>query len=176
MPDLNTILLIGFIILAAGSALFIMFTRNILYAALALMITFLSMAVIFIFLGAEFVAITQILVYVGGILILLVFGIMLTNKTGSTKVISLTYNKILGFLAASALFVILFKGITLANFASLDWNKDSEAIEPSIKALGKTLMTDYVLAFEVIGLLLLLALIGAVRIAGKARKEAENAA
>ena len=57
--------------LAAGSAIFIMFTKNILYAALALMATFLSMAVIFIFLGAEFVAITQILVYVGGILILL---------------------------------------------------------------------------------------------------------
>ena len=85
MPDLNTILLIAFTALAAGSAIFIMFTKNILYAALALMTTFLSMAVIFIFLGAEFVAITQILVYVGGILILLVFGIMLTNKTGSKK-------------------------------------------------------------------------------------------
>lgn len=176
MPDLNTILLFTFMGLCALSALFIMFTKNILYAALALMTTFLSMAVIFIFLGAEFVAITQILVYVGGILILLVFGIMITNKTGSNKVISLTYNKVLGFVAGGALFIILFKGITLANFAALDWNKDSELLEPSIATFGQTLMTDYVLAFEIIGLLLLLALIGAVRIAGKARKEAEDGA
>ncbi len=161
-------------VLAAGSAVFIMFTKNILYAALALMVTFLSLAVIFIFLGAEFVAITQILVYVGGILILLVFGIMLTNKTGSTQVLSLTYNKVLGFLASGALFIILFKGITLANFAALDWNKESESLEPSIAKFGQILMTDYVIAFEIIGLLLLLALIGAVRIAGKARKEADH--
>ena len=176
MPDFNTIVLIAFMALIGGSAIFITFTKNILYAALALMTTFLSMAVIFIFLGAEFVAITQILVYVGGILVLLVFGIMLTNKTGSTKVLSSTYNRILGFIAAGTLFIILFRGITLANFAALDWNKNSELIEPSIAKFGKILMTDYVLAFEIIGLLLLLALIGAVRIAGKTRKEAEDGA
>ena len=162
-------------VLAAASAVFIMVTKNILYAAMALMVTFLSLAVIFIFLGAEFVAITQILVYVGGILILLVFGIMLTNKTGSTQVLSLTYNKVLGFVASSSLFAILLKGITLANFAELDWNKNSKLLEPSIAKFGQILMTDYVIAFEIIGLVLLLALIGAVRIAGKARKEAENA-
>ncbi len=176
MPDLNNILLYVFMGLCGLSALFIMFTKNILYAAIALMITFLSMAVIFIFLGAEFVAITQILVYVGGILILLVFGIMLTNKTGTNKVISLTYNKVLGFVASGALFIILFKGITLANFSALGWNKDSTLLEPSISSFGKILMTDYVIAFEIIGLLLLLALIGAVRIAGKARKEVNNGA
>ena len=82
----------------------------------------------------------------------------------------------LGFVATGAFSSFLFKGITLANFAVLDWNRDSELLEPSIAKFGQVLMTDYVLAFEIIGLLLLLALIGAVRIAGKARKETDDGA
>lgn len=156
------------------SVLFIMFTRNILYAALALIVTFLCLAGIFVFLGAEFIAITQILVYVGGILVLLVFGIMLTNRISGSKVVGPTYNKLLGILASATLFTILFKGIISANFSALGW-VDKTSSSTSIQKLGLTLMTDYVLVFELIGLLLLIALIGAIRIAGSTRKEEEDA-
>jgi len=173
--ELSNIILYAFIALTALSTVFIMFTKNILYAAFALILTFIGVAGIFIFLGAEFIAVTQILVYVGGILILLVFGIMLTNRLSGKKVVSTTYNKVLGFLIAAGLFTLLFKGILAANFGTLGWMEKSTASAPSIKDFGLRLMTDYVLAFEIIGIMLLLALIGAVRIAGNSRKEEQNA-
>ncbi len=157
------------------STLYIVLTKNILYAAFALILTFIGVAGIFIFLGAEFIAVTQILVYVGGILILLVFGIMLTNRLSEKKVVSPSYNKLFGFVIAGGLFVLLIKGILQANFSALGWINQETSSPSGIREFGMTLMTDYVLAFEIIGLLLLLALIGAVRIAGNTRKEAEDA-
>ncbi|MFY0593598.1 NADH-quinone oxidoreductase subunit J [Roseivirga sp.] len=174
--ELTNIIFYVFICITALSALYIMFTKNILYAAFALILTFVGLAGIFIFLGAEFIAVTQILVYVGGILILLVFGIMLTNRLSGKKVVSTTYHQWLGFLIAAGFFTLLFKGILAANFGTLGWTQNSSQITPSIEDFGLNLMTDYVLAFEIIGILLLIALIGAVRIAGNSRKEEENAA
>lgn len=173
--ELNNIIFYVFGAITALSAIYIMLTKNILYAAFALILTFIGVAGIYVFLGAEFIAVTQILVYVGGILILLVFGIMLTNRLSGKKVVSPSYNKILGLIVAGGLFAILFKGILEANFSALGWMENTEPASSGIPQFGLTLMTDYVLVFEIIGLLLLLALIGAVRIAGNARKEDNNA-
>lgn len=172
-----TIIFYIFLALTGLSALFIMLSKNILYSAFALIVTFLGMAGIFVLLGAEFVAITQILVYVGGVLILIVFGIMLTQRTKSTKVETEIYHKFFGVLVAVGLFYILTRAISLANFEGMGWiQQTSETVPSSVKSLGLKLMTDYVLAFEVIGILLLIALIGAVRIAGNTREEVEDAA
>lgn len=172
---LNDIIFYVFGGITALSALYIMFTKNILYAAFALILTFIGVAGIYVFLGAEFIAVTQILVYVGGILILLVFGIMLTNRLSGKKVISPAYHKVMGFIVAGGLFAILFKGILEVNFSSLSWIDQGNVSESSIPEFGLTLMTDYVLVFEIIGVLLLLALIGAIRMAGNVRKEGEDA-
>lgn len=174
--DLSTAIFYTFGAITALSALFIMLTKNILYAAFALILTFIGVAGIYIFLGAEFIAVTQILVYVGGILILLIFGIMLTNRLSGKKVVSPTSNKLAGLILAGGLFAILLKGILEANFSALGWMTEGADASVGIKQFGFTLMTNYVLAFEIIGILLLLALIGAVRIAGNTRKEGKNAA
>lgn len=162
--------------IALLSALFILFTRNILYAAFALMLTFLGVAGIFIFSGAEFVAITQILVYVGGILILIVFGVMLTNKVNGKNIVTPVYRQFAGIIVGGGFFLLFLKAIMQANFGAIKWIAQRSEKEPtSLKNLGLTLMTDYVLAFEVIGILLLIALIGAVYMAGAKRKEVPNA-
>ncbi len=173
--EVNDIIFYIFGAITAVSALYIMLTKNILYAAFALILTFIGVAGIYVFLGAEFIAVTQILVYVGGILILLVFGIMLTNRLSGKKIVSPAYHKLMGLIVAGGLFAILFKGILEANFGALNWIDKSKGAESSIPQFGLTLMTDYVLVFEIIGVLLLLALIGAVRIAGKTGKEGDNA-
>jgi NADH-quinone oxidoreductase subunit J len=173
--DIANIIFYVFIGITLVSALFIMLTKNILYSAFALIATFLGMAGIFILLGAEFVAITQILVYVGGILILIVFGIMLTNRGKSTKVDSRIYNQFYGILIAAGFFYLLARGISAADFAGMAWMTKSAAGPSSTKQIGMTVMTDYVLVFEVIGILLLVALIGAVRIAGHTREEVDHA-
>ncbi|MBO3699114.1 NADH-quinone oxidoreductase subunit J [Roseivirga sp. E12] len=173
--ELNDIIFYVFGAITALSALYIMLTKNILYAAFALILTFIGVAGIYVFLGAEFIAVTQVLVYVGGILILLVFGIMLTNRLSGKKVVSPAYNKLMGLIVAAGLFAILFKGILQANFSAMNWIDKGASADSSIPKFGLTLMTDYVLVFEIIGVLLLLALIGAIRIAGNVRKEDKSA-
>ncbi len=148
------------------SALFILFTRNILYAAFSLILTFVGVAGIFVLSGAEFIGVTQLLVYVGGILVLIVFGVMLTNRVKGQKVVSPVYQKFVGSIVGIGLFMLLMKGILEANFGAMQWMKTNEQ-QTSLKRFGMTLMTDYVVVFEVIGILLLVALIGAVYMAGK---------
>jgi len=172
---IESIILYGFAGLTLLSALYIAFTRNVLYAAIALIVTFLGVAGIFMMLGASFVAISQVLVYVGGILVLIVFGIMLTNRLKGQKVESPVYNKFLGLAVAVGLFIIFFKGILQANFSALGWIQSAEPTNPPLEKFGMRLMTDYVLAFELIGVLLLLALIGAVKMASFKRKEGADA-
>lgn len=174
--ELETLLFYFFVGITGLSILFIVFTKNILYAAFSLILTFIGMAGLFIFLGAEFIAVTQILVYVGGILILLVFGIMLTQELKGAKLKTDRYQMLFGLLIAAGFLALLVQSILGGAFVSLPWVDPSYSQEIELKAFGLSLMTDYVLVFEVIGLLLLVALIGAVRIAGNARKEGEDAA
>ncbi|MEC7755723.1 MULTISPECIES: NADH-quinone oxidoreductase subunit J family protein [Roseivirga] len=174
--ELETILFYFFAALTGCSVLFVAITKNILYAAFALILTFIGVAGLFVFLGAEFIAITQILVYVGGILILLVFGVMFTQRLKGQRVQTGRYQLLLGFLTASGLLGLLIQTIHKGSFSQLPWVDQEHTQQVELSSFGLSLMTDYVLAFEVIGILLLLALIGAVRVAGNARKEGTDAA
>lgn len=169
--DLETLLFYFFAGLTGLSVLYIAWTKNILYAAFALMLTFLGMAGLFVFLGAEFLAITQIVVYVGGILILIIFGMMLTNKLSNKKLVTQRYQSGIGALVAIGLGYVLIKLIAGGAFRNLLWMDSSHTTTAGLKALGMQLMTQYVLAFEIIGILLLIALIGALYLAGKLREE-----
>jgi len=161
--------------LTALSAIFVAITKNVIYAAFALIMCFLALAGVYVFLGAEFIAVVQILVYVGGILVLLLFGVMLTNRLKGEPLKSATQSRFFGWLLAGAVLVVLVKGIISANFVEAGWMQQEVSSKAGLKGLGLNLMTEYVLAFEIIGLLLLVALIGSVYIAGN-RKEADDAA
>lgn len=160
---MTAILIYIFCGMAAFSALFILLTKNVLYAAYFLMSTLMSIAIIFILLNAEFIGVAQLMVYVGGVLVLLIFGIMLTNRVSDEKILSKTHHKTIGSIIGFMLFTFLVwlinsqKAINVSNKAS--------SFDASIKTIGQTLMTDYILEFEVIGVLLLLVLIGAAFVA-----------
>lgn len=172
--DVSLILFYVFGVLTALCALFVAVTRNIIYAAFALIMCLFFLAGVYIFLGATFIAIVQILVYLGGILVLLLFGVLLTNRLKGEKLVSATRSKFFGSVLALAVFLVLIKGVLSANFVESAWMQQEQSATTSLKAFGLNLMTEYVLAFELIGLLLLIALIGAVYIAGN-RKEVSNA-
>lgn len=174
--ELEALLFYFFLGLTGASVLFIAVTKNILYAAFSLILTFIGVAGLFIFLGAEFLAVTQILVYVGGILILLVFGIMLTQRLKNKQIKTGRYQWLFGLLISVGFFALLATTILGGSFEGLPWIDQEYSQEVELSSFGLSLMTDYVLAFEVIGVLLLIALIGAVRIAGNARKEGADAA
>ena len=151
------------------SALFILFTKNVMYAAFSLLLTFTGVAGMYIFLYADVVAITQVMLYVGGILILLIFGVMFTSKAVDGKILTGHQYQFGGGLLAIFTFCLLLFAITNANFEELAWIKQASPIpnHSTIEKVGLLLMTDDVLALEVVGVLLLVALIGTALIAGK---------
>ena len=159
----------SFSTLAIVSALFILFTKNLIYAAFGLFLTFLGVAALYVLAGADFLAVTQIMVYVGGILVLLIFGIMLTQKANK-ETESTTANRIevpitrvaWGFLVGSGLFLFLGYVILSARFRMTG---DIISSKSTIKTIGVELMTSHLLPFEIAAILLLVALIGAAYLA-----------
>jgi NADH:ubiquinone oxidoreductase subunit 6 (subunit J) len=163
------------IIMCSGILIFL--TKNILYAAFLLLFTFLGIAGVYVFAGADFLAITQIVVYVGGILVLLMFGIMLTQKSphlhlvdGQPQTQSIYFYT--GVLLGVGLLWVFVKAIQSVDWQNIDWiqkaqNQEIAIQKSSIQSLGIHLMTDYILAFELIAILLLVALLGSVLLAGK---------
>ena len=143
--------------LTLGSAFVVVLSQQLLYSAIALLFTLFGIAGLYIFMWADFMAGVQIIVYIGGILVLLIFGIMLTNKISSVNISHTSLQKSVG--AVSALGVL---GLLIPMILNTSWYQLSSK-EPSQTAdsIGRLLMMEYLLPFEVASLLLLGALIGA---------------
>ena len=160
-----------FAFITVCGAVYLLFTRNVLYAAFSLLVTLLGVAGLYVFAGADFLAVSQIMIYVGGVLILMIFGIMLTNKKKDqqrsdqiNKILVSHHNRFWVAIVAVLLFLGFLKVIFTANFHLVGKEIHQGT---TVQKLGIGLMTDYVFAFEIIGLLLLAALIGAAYIAKK---------
>ena len=163
-PEL--ILFYSFAALAVIPALAILITSKVIYAAYLLLISLLGVAALYVFAGADFLAVAQIMIYIGGVIVLLVFGIMLTAKTKESNTLTVTSkNTTVGLLLALSVFTILVFAFLSNNFSE----ENAKAInrKSTISLVGKSLMTDYAFPFEAVGLLILIALIGAVYIAGR---------
>jgi len=155
-----------FAAITLGSALLVISTRNIVRAAFYLLFTFFGVAGLYVLLGADFVAVAQIMVYIGGILILLLFGVMLTNKITNVEIKSGSINVLPAIVGVG----VLWGAITSIVYKT-EWKTELTEIEKTTSyALGELLIIDYVLIFELLGILLLIALIGA---ASMARREIE---
>ena len=132
---------------------------------------FLAVAAILIFGGAGFLAITQIVVYVGGVLILMIFGVMLSQRspTFENKAVTTNNNIFIGGLIFLALVSALLYSILKTDFTLIHL----PTINPSenIEKIGKGLLSYYILPFEIIGFLLLIALVGAIYIAAEMRNQ-----
>ena len=106
-----------FMIGTALSALGMLFTKNIFYAAMLLMACLLCIAGLYVFLQAEFLAITQILVYAGGVVVVIIFGIMLTVKSGG-KPLAVGNTNILAGCLAGVFFFFLFANAFMQHFGT----------------------------------------------------------
>ena len=152
-----------FAVITLLSAFFVVTSRNIVHAAFYLLFTFFGVTGIYVLLGADFVAIVQLIVYVGGLLILLIFGVMITNKITQVDIKTGTVHTL-----PAAIGVGLFAGIVGAVILNTEWAiVDSPMPVATLSTLGEMLLTEYVLIFELLGILLLVALIGAASMARK---------
>ncbi len=165
--DLFTTIFYIFALVTLGSAIVVVFSKNIVRSAFSLLFTFFGVAGLYVLLMADFLAITQLMIYVGGILVLLIFGVMLTNrqinvdaKTGTVQ----TLPAVLIVAAIAGTLVGMFWSTNWLNLGSLP-----EVISSGQK-IGDLLLTSYLLPFEIASVVLLVALIGAAMIARRERK------
>lgn len=148
---------------AALAALALLFVRNVFYGALLLMVCLLGIAAIYVLSFAEVVAVTQILVYAGGILVVIIFGIMLTSKLAGKPLVVTHANVFLALLSSGALLLILIYLIAQITFPVADGA--TTLAGKNVERVGLSIMTDFVLPFEIAGILLLAALVGAAVLA-----------
>jgi NADH-quinone oxidoreductase subunit J len=159
-----------FAALTLGSALFAATARSIVHAAFSLMATFFGVAGIYAVLGSDFLAVTQVLVYVGGILILIVFGVLLTDRVPDEYRVVKARNWAPAVLAAGLVFVALAWAAGSAKWPRLVQGELPPA-PGTVRGIGRALLTDYLVPFEFSSILLLVVLVGAARLArGGARR------
>jgi NADH-quinone oxidoreductase subunit J len=160
-----------FAVITIVSGSIVVMSRNIIYSAFSLLFTFFGVAGLYVLLNADFLAVTQLLIYVGGILVLLLFGVMLTNKVIDVEMktgVLQTY--------PAAIICGITAGALLVVFWSTDWNvvQNDGVMTSTSHTLGEMFMTSYVLPFEIASIVLLVALVGAAMIARRDKSIQES--
>jgi len=136
-------------------------STKVMHMMLSLVLTFISIAGIYVLLSAEFVAVVQILIYSGAITILMIFGIMLTKHDVESEKPKRNWRNIAALIGVVAFGVVIFLGI---NGLSID-SQDVDLATNNTKNIGLQLFSNYVVPFEVMSVLLLIALVGAIILA-----------
>src|SRR4051812_47434292 len=135
---------------AAGVAL----APNILYSAFALLGTLAGVAGLYFYMSADFLGIAQLLIYVGGILVLILFAVLLTNRIGEMNITNVSTGLMVGAPAAIAVIAILAKSAI-----QTPWPVTETVAAPTTQRLGDAFLKEYLMPFEVASLVLLMALV-----------------
>jgi NADH-quinone oxidoreductase subunit J len=157
---LSQVIFYFFAAMTVVGACVVVFARSLIHSAFGLLFTFFGVAALYVFLGADFLAAAQLVIYVGGILILLLFGVMLTHKLYDLNLRTETYQFFPSLLVALAVFLTL-----LAVMIKTTWRNPGPLPQnPTTAEIGVLFMKDYILPFEIASVFLLVALIGAAMI------------
>jgi len=144
------------------ASLYVVTTRNVVRAAYGLLGALFGVAVLYVLCSADFLAAVQVLIYVGGVNILIIFGVMLTEHMGRGAYRLVSFNLL------PALVTCLLIGTALAlGLWIYPWAAAGEPAGPTAARIGELFLTKYLLPFEVASVLLLVVLIGAVAVARK---------
>ena len=167
-PLIPQIVFYGLATVAVLSAIVAAVAPRIVHAAFGLMAAFFGVAGIYALLGADFVAFAQIIIYVGGILVLLVFGVLLTARTEASLGIDRPVRRAFALATGAFVFVLLAIAIDSTTFPHTVANDDPQ---PTTASIGRAFLDpdQMLIPFEVASVLLLAALIGAAYLARRRR-------
>jgi len=161
---MGELIFLGLITIIATSAIWVVVSPNLVHSAVSLLFTLFGIAGLYVFLFADFLAATQVVIYVGGILVLIIFGVMLTNKIDKPVIESVSSNKIIGVLISSFIFTILSIIVIQTKWPVIE---NSSPGPSTVELIGKLILGKYLLPFELVSILLLAALVGAALLARK---------
>jgi len=151
------------IVSAAGVAC----SSNIVYSAFSLLGTFMGVAGLYVMLAADFVAVIQVLIYVGGIMVLMIFAVMLTHRIADVRISNRSVGRLPG-----ALLVACFTAMMVKAIVGTTWHSVAPGTPaPTTYGIGNAFLGDYILPFELASVVLLVTLIGAVVLSRKELRE-----
>jgi NADH-quinone oxidoreductase subunit J len=158
-----------FSIIAVFAAVMVTISRNTVYSVFFLILDFVSISILFIMIGAEFLGMIMLIVYVGAVAVLFLFVVMMLNITQQTikkpsrkgLINNVSVGSIVGTIIFLELLVVIGGWKYKGNFVPLSVNNVNESIT-NTHALGNTLYTDYIHLFQISGIILLIAMIGAI--------------
>lgn len=165
--------LLIFMILAIASlvgGILLLQLKKVVHMVIALVLTFVSLAGLYVMLSAEFVAVVQILIYSGAITIIMLFGIMLTRHQDEEENDTGKWRKYFLFLGVAAFAVVVYYGIFRLDIPQQETNLHVD----NTNQIGISLFSKYVIPFELTSVLLLVALIGAIVLAKKDDEDEEE--
>jgi len=174
--SLDLILFLVLALVAIATALGMLFSRNAVYSALFLVLNFTTVAIFYLLLGAPFIAMSQITVYAGAIMVLFLFVIMLLGADALPKTEVLPWQKPLAIflavaLAAEATFLLITKARPTGTIL-----QPENAVNgmDNLREMGMVLFNQYLLPFEVTSILLLVAMVGAITLSRRERGERKS--
>lgn len=171
--ELQSILFWVFATLGVAGGIGLILNRNPVHAALSLILNFFSIAGLYLSLQAEFLAVIQILVYAGAIMVLFLFVIMLLNLNRETLESPFSFSRVAAWVLGLAFVVEMF--VVFRNALGEGAGKfEGEFQGATVEAVGSAMMTKYLFPFEMISVVLIAALVGAIVVAKKYRYENEN--
>jgi len=165
----SDLIFVALALLTLVPAVWVVFSPNIVHAGFALLFTLLGCAGLYAFLGADFVAVTQVMVYVGGVLVLVLFTVMMTRMPQSGKPRHGLDRYVPAALFSIGVFGLLYKVIT-----SVEWGGSPSTAEPTTAVIGTNFMTNYIFPFEYVSLVLLAAMIGAALLIREHRTDGDH--
>lgn len=158
----NLFLMVAALVIASG--FWVVFSPNLIHSAVSLLFTLFATAGLYVFLYADFIAATQVVIYVGGILVLIIFGVMLTNRIDTPSIAASSKNQFIGGMGAFAICVM-----QIGVIFNTPWKIGSEQIrETTVANIGNLLLNEYLLPFEIVSILLLASLMGAALLSRRA--------
>ena len=153
---IGDLIFIALALLTVVPAIWVVFSPNLVHAGFALLFTLLGAAGLYAYLGADFIAVTQVMVYVGGVLVLVLFTVMMTRVPQTRRRRHGLDHYVPAALFAIAVFGLLYKAVT-----AVQWKSQPFSPQPTTAEIGTNFMTDYIFPFEYVSLVLLAAMIGA---------------
>ena len=163
MPEFSDILFLSICMIVIASAIWVVISPNLIHSAVSLLFTLFGVAALYVFLYADFMAASQVIIYVGGILVLIIFGVMLTNKISDQNLSNKSQNQI-----PAAVLCIIMTVVQINVIINTKWFYGENVIRTStVNDIGIMLLSKYLLPFEVVSILLLAALIGASMLSRK---------
>ena len=150
-----------FALLTVVPCLWVALSSNIVHAAFSLLVTLFGVAGLYVLLGADFIGVIQVIVYIGGILVLIIFGVMMTQRGKLLPLSVQLPGKFIGALLTGIIFTVL---VLVATRSLWPVAVSPGQPEPTSAAIGNLLLGKYLIPFEVVSVLLLAALVGAVLI------------